>query len=201
MIHKGQRITHQRVVAKEELVNCQLMQERANYTVKEMLKQRKLTPLIANKLFEICEKYDLDFMPDSFVIEEWNMQQKRLSMAEYVNKWLQLKLKRISLAEYLQAMNIYKVAIYGMGQMGLNLYEELKNTDVKVECFIDRNANRLESPISIIGTDQIPVQSQCIINTAFLGVEQLRKSYTSLPENYEILSLFEILDDVYRGKR
>ena len=196
-IHKGQRITPQRIVSTEEIVNCQLMQERANQTVKAILEQHELTPLIANKLFEICEKYDLHFMPDNFVIEDWNIQQKRLSMFAYVNKWLQLKLKGISLADYLQSMNIFKVAIYGMGQMGLNLYEELKNTDLSVECFIDRDANRLEAPILIIGTDQIPTQSQCIINTAFLSVEQLRTSYTCLPKNYEILSLFEIIDLEY----
>lgn len=195
--HKNRTFKPKRNIQKEEIVNCQLMQERANQTVKIMLEQHKLTPIIASKLFEICEKYDLHFMPDNFVIAEWNINQKRLFMATYANKWLQLKLKEVSLADYLQAMNIYKIAIYGMGQMGLNLYEELKNTDVSVECFIDRQANRLEAPILIIGPDQIPVQSQCIINTAFLSAEQLRKSYTCLPGNYKILSLFEIIDLEY----
>lgn len=196
-VHKYQTFQPKRNIQKEELINCQLMQERSNQAVKAMLQNGKLTPYIANNLFEICLKYDLHFIPEYFAITEWDMQIKNKSLASYTSKWLQIKLKGICIADYLSEIGIHEVSIYGMGQMGLNLYDELKHSAIRVECFIDRNANRLKAPISIIGIEEIPKQSHYIINTAFVSVEQLRSSYARLPRNYKIVSLLDVLDTLY----
>lgn len=193
-VHTGQKIEPQRHIHTEEIVNCQLMQERAGLSVKNFLSEYRLTPQIAMELFEICRKYDLHFMPDHFLMLDWNVYNKNMCLSTCANKWLQLRLKGLHLSNYFERLGIYEVAIYGMGQMGLNLYEELKDTNVKVECFIDKNANKLHAPINIIDLKQKPNRTFYIINTAYVSEGQLRAAYTCLTEEYKIISLYEIIE-------
>lgn len=48
--------------------------------------------------------------------------------------------KNINMSEYLLKNGICNVAIYGKGTLGEVFYNEIKDSDVNIECFIDRNA-------------------------------------------------------------
>ena len=206
-VHKGQQIYPQRLIGTEEIVNCQLMQEKAGENVKRLLPQFKLTPKIMRTLLEINEKYEMDCIPEEFTVIDYKtyqqqneLLQQKMKLLEYSNKWLNLNLKGYHIKNYFQDRGIKSIAIYGMGQIGLNLFEELKNSSVETECFIDRFADRLNAPIKIIGLDQNPITCKTIITTVWISEDQLRKDYACLTDEYEIISLFDIIESICKGE-
>ncbi len=60
------------------------------------------------------------------------------------NIWIQNKSKGYSFAEKLISKGYNKIAIYGNGEIGCRLYDELKETEVQVIYFIDKIANDLD---------------------------------------------------------
>ncbi len=84
--------------------------------------------------------------------------------------WLKIKQYGGTLEQYLKDNRIFNIAIYGCGVLGKVLYNELKDTDIHVECFIDKKyENRLKRihtffkkyenysfDVPVIGLDSIP---------------------------------------------
>lgn len=101
------------------------------------------------------------------VIEEYTEYNKLLNM------WLDKRQKKIrTLEEYFLGRNLRNIAIYGLGELGKKLCEELKDTKVKINCTSDRR------PISICGipavpADYIPIDLDAIIVTPFTEYEQI----------------------------
>lgn len=63
------------------------------------------------------------------------------------------------------------MAIYGMGKMGLRLYQEIK-TKVNVKCFIDRNAAYLKADIPVCTLeDTVPVVDLVIVALIDRGMQ------------------------------
>ena len=54
--------------------------------------------------------------------------------------WMVLRNKGRTLAEYFENHNFRNIAIFGLGRLGLCLYEELKDSNIHVKYAIDRNA-------------------------------------------------------------
>lgn len=71
---------------------------------------------------------------------------------DLVSYWLSNKNAGKSMYNYLNENNIRNIAIYGMGTMGELFYEEIENTAVRVECFIDKSA-----ACASVSADNIPV--------------------------------------------
>ncbi len=57
-----------------------------------------------------------------------------------VNKWLKNRNQHISVADYFKNNHYEKIAIYGMGEIGKRLYEELCAEGIEVTAVFDRNA-------------------------------------------------------------
>ncbi len=88
------------------------------------------------------------------------------SMAEYTNKvdkfksyyyllnqWLAKKYENHSLDEYFISEGIHTIAIYGMGEVGNRLYEELKNSNVVVKYAIDKNSYGSYGELKVMNAD------------------------------------------------
>ncbi|MBO5468256.1 MAG: glycosyltransferase [Lachnospiraceae bacterium] len=75
---------------------------------------------------------------------------RQLMYDSLVEMWQEKDDKR--LFDYLIDNGMQKIAIYGMGTMGELLYQKLKNTDIKIECFVDRFAGNY-----VQGFEDIPV--------------------------------------------
>lgn len=59
---------------------------------------------------------------------------------QLLNKWLRIKQKDFNLAKILLDKGYQKIAIYGAGELGKNLYLELKDTPVYVCCFLEQSS-------------------------------------------------------------
>lgn len=202
VVHKRRQIEPKRLIQKEEIVNCQLMQEKADTNVKRLLSEVKLTTETIKTIMDISEKYQLDCLPEYFFIINWKNHedekiflQQKMKLLSYSNRWLYLSLRGYRISDYFEKRKINSIAIYGMGQIGLNLLEALRNTNVKVECFVDRNAGMLQAPIRLIDLRQTPNISRTIVTTVGIDETKLRQDYACLTDEYEIISLFEIIDN------
>ncbi len=70
--------------------------------------------------------------------------------------WLKIKQYGGTLEQYLKDNRIFNIAIYGCGVLGKVLYNELKDTDIHVECFIDKKYENYSFDVPVIGLDSIP---------------------------------------------
>lgn len=68
-----------------------------------------------------------------------------------MKKWLENRNKGKTFVEYFHEYGYMNIGIYGAGDLGKLLYEEIKDSDIHVEYFVDRNGE------GIGAIDGIPV--------------------------------------------
>lgn len=68
-----------------------------------------------------------------------------------LNNWLKLKHSGKTLKKFFEDNYINTIAIYGMGELGIRLYEELSELDVEVLYAIDQNAD------NIVGVENLEI--------------------------------------------
>ena len=89
---------------------------------------------------------------------------KNTSMIKVLNRFLFLKRNSVNISDYLKQYNYKTIAIYGFSILGENIYNELKNNNVKVSFIIDRNWKKLYAEIPIVSLDfDTPKVDICII--------------------------------------
>ena len=109
-------------------------------------------------------------------------------------KWLKLKNEGKTLATYFSDNEITTVAIYGMGALGERLFEELRNSEVKVAYAIDRIADSKHiEGLKIIGVEDEFNEVDAIIVTPiqdFIAIEEKLEQSTDA----DIISLEDVVD-------
>lgn len=65
-------------------------------------------------------------------------------------EWLDKKIKNHHLSEYLTKQNIHSVAIYGVGELGKLLIEELAGSEVDIRYCIENGISNLSGNIKVI---------------------------------------------------
>ncbi len=65
-------------------------------------------------------------------------------------RWLYIKNMGRSVADYFRAHDINTIAIYGCGDLGKRLMEELASSHVKMIVGIDQCAGRVDAPIEVV---------------------------------------------------
>lgn len=84
-------------------------------------------------------------------MSEFENKNKEMDCFVTMKRWLENRNSGKSFVDYFDECGYKNIAIYGAGDLGSLLYEELKNTDIVVSYFVDRNAEALGS------IDGIPV--------------------------------------------
>jgi len=85
-----------------------------------------------------------------------------------LNRWLELKQNGVSLDKWFQKNGYKNAAVYGMGELGNRLYEELKDTEIKVEYAIDKNAYGVSLDIPIYQKeDELPDVDVIVVSAVF----------------------------------
>lgn len=107
-------------------------------------------------------------------------------------QWLRLRQRGISIENYFSERNIKTIAIYGMKELGQLLYEELKDSSIRVKYAIDRNADNICAPINVVTANENMESVDMIVITAvhcFDDIKAQLKSKVDCP----IFSLEEIV--------
>ena len=96
-----------------------------------------------------------------------------------VNKWLKNRNQHISVADYFKNNHYEKIAIYGMGEIGKRLYEELCAEGIEVTAVFDRNAQRFDPSLNVYSIEgSVPEVDVVVITPTFdydTIAEQLEK--------------------------
>lgn len=109
-----------------------------------------------------------------------------------LNEWLILKHADKSFDDYLLKCGYKQVAIYGMGEMGKRLYDELKNTEIEIKYAIDNNAKNIYSEVNVFDINDTLEEVDAIIVSctfAFSEIEEKLRKITSCP----IISLEDVV--------
>lgn len=110
-----------------------------------------------------------------------------------LNQWLMLKQEGKSLEKYFVDNDIKTIAIYGMGEMGNRLYDELKNsTEVTVKYAIDQNAASTYSEIDVIDKEDEYEEVDAIIVTAIFAFDEIEEEI-STKVDFPVISLEDVV--------
>lgn len=112
-----------------------------------------------------------------------------------LNQWLCIKQEGKSLVAYFKENGYKTVAIYGMGEMGNRLYDELKNTEIEVKYAIDKNAVCTYSELQVFEVeDDLPEVDVVVVTAtfAFDEIEEELSEKVAMP----IVSLEDVVYEV-----
>lgn len=99
-------------------------------------------------------------------------------------QWMKLKIRDISLMEFFQDRGIQSIAIYGMGEIGQLMYEELAmEKEAFVRYAIDRSGMRYVESLPTYCLDRDLPKVDAIVITPVLITDQLEEQiYETLGE-------------------
>ncbi len=114
------------------------------------------------------------------------------------NVWIQNKRMGLSISKNIIKKGYSKIAIYGNGEVGCRLYEELKGTEVQVAFFIDKIANDMEMQhdenIPVIGIAGIKkdLDIDAVVITTINIFDEIMSNLNSIV-TCDIISIEELL--------
>lgn len=113
---------------------------------------------------------------------------------QILNQWLSLKQDGKSVVSFFEGQGYKDIAIYGMGEMGNRLYEELKKSNINVKYAIDKTAYYIYPELEIMDMEEdkeLPKVDVIVVTAtfAFGKIEEILKEKTDSP----IVSLEDII--------
>lgn len=118
---------------------------------------------------------DLEVSGNSDRYEKELSLQKYTSFYRIQNLWLYCRNKQYHIANYLSDMGYKNIAIYGYGDLGKRLREELEGTKVERIFVVDKRADKWNDS-TIVMPDEMSEEIDLMIVTAFAKVMEIQKS-------------------------
>ena len=109
-----------------------------------------------------------------------------------LNQWLLLKNENKGLSDYFIKNNYKKIAIYGMGELGSRLVEELKDSDIVIKYAIDKNAGGAYSEIEVRSMDDVLDNVDAVIVTAVFAFDEIEIELSKIVD-CPIISLEDVI--------
>lgn len=140
------------------------------------------------------EKTDFSRSTGQIALESEKLVERYQCYWRVLHQWMLLKENGISVGEYLHRKGIKKVAVYGMGMLGLHLIRELEGGPVEIICGIDRAAEALHQSFPVVAPDGLTDDVDAVIITPIYAFDEI---YAALREKYQgkILSLMELVTE------
>lgn len=112
-----------------------------------------------------------------------------------LNQWLILKQEGKNLSEYFKENNYKTVAIYGMGEMGNRLYDELKGSDIEVKYAVDKNAASTYSELEVIELEDDFDTVDAMVVTATFAFDEIEEKISDKVD-FPIVSLEDVVYEI-----
>lgn len=110
-----------------------------------------------------------------------------------LNQWLMLKQEGKNLESYFKANHYKTIAIYGMGEMGNRLYDELKGTDIKIKYAVDKNSASTYSELDVVDPEDCAFEDvDCIVVTATFAFDEIAEKLEK-EVSFPIVSLEDVV--------
>lgn len=149
-------------------------------------------PFAKNEVFETLEPVKVN----DFYGGQMPLIKSRDKFRNYfyiMNNWIKLHDARASIEKYFVEAGYTKIAIYGMGELGMRFYEALKNSKkVNIAYGIDRQIKESMQDIAIYKpTNDLPEVDVIVVSATFDF--NVIKQFLAEKVSYAIISLEEIL--------
>lgn len=112
-----------------------------------------------------------------------------------LNLWMKKKKEHISVHGYLAGLGIRRIAVYGVGELGERLYEELENSDIEIAYGIDNNTSRNYHQLPVRSLTQDLEEVQVIIVTPVADYEDIRSRIKQVTD-CTVISLKDIIQNM-----
>ena len=122
---------------------------------------------------------------------------KALREMKLFEQWLFVKQEGKQLSDYFLKKKINSIAIYGMGNIGERLYDELRDQGVMVKYAVDQKGKRICSDIEVVPDFDMNILEKvdAIVVTTVHCYEDIRTRVAS-KTNIPVISLEEILYEI-----
>ena len=126
-----------------------------------------------------------------------NWQKKRIdkfyNYFQLVNQWLALKNEGKSLTAYFEKNGYQTIAIYGIGELGNRLVEELKNSDITIKYTIDRKQDAANTDLRVLSIEEAAEEAvDVIIVTPIFAYDELEATLMEQLD-YPVVSLEDVV--------
>ena len=112
-----------------------------------------------------------------------------------MNQWIGLKQDNQQIETYFQKNNYQRIAVYGMGFVGMRLIKELRNTKLNIIYGIDQNAANISSDLKLLTLeDELPEVDVIIVTV--LGSFQEIYDKLSTKIKCDIVAIEDIINEV-----
>lgn len=111
--------------------------------------------------------------------------------------WMQHIQEDRYIGEYLYDHGFHSIAIYGRGKIGTLLYQELRNSKVKVKCFVDEVTREefkgIDDIPNIVIKDISKQDVDAVVVTPCFDMKNITKVLLNAGCNTKIVSLYDVL--------
>jgi len=126
--------------------------------------------------------------------EKNNEKEKFRIMYHAVEKWMRIKQRNKNLSSYFEAYGYRKIAVYGVGDLGKLLINELEDTPIIVDYAIDKNITSNEK-INVVTPDDDLSDVDAIVVTAIAYFDDINENLSN-KVSCPIISLEDIIYEV-----
>lgn len=135
---------------------------------------------------KICEKV---------LIKENNRANKNGDNFRTVCKWMKAGQSHNYIEDYFVKRDIKEIAVYGLGELGLCLMRELKETNISIKFIIDRDKNKWCDSCPLFSVEEDLPGVETIVVTPISEYEEISRQLRDKTDA-RIVSLKEIIDSL-----
>jgi hypothetical protein len=135
------------------------------------------------------------YLKNKVIAERANKVDKFKGYYNLLNQWLIIKNEGLSLEKFFIDKNYKTIAIYGMGEMGNRLYDELKGTSITVKYAIDKNAENTYAEIDVFDLEDTLEEVDAVIVTAIFDFNAIEEKISDIVQ-CPIVSLEDVVYDI-----
>ena len=129
-----------------------------------------------------------------------NCKEENVIYSDIIKKWNNVINEKYKMADYLNDKNVKTIAIYGMGKLGCKLYDELHESEEKIEIsyVVDRKSKYLSDLFKVVNPkDKFPLVDLMIVCVSM--EEKEIKEFCENKCSFAVKGISEILDDIMRS--
>ncbi len=112
-----------------------------------------------------------------------------------LNQWMTYKQNGVSLEHYFIDNNYKTIAIYGMGELGNRLYEELRGSSIEIKYAIDKETASTSSELKVYPLDSNIEHVDVIVVTAIFAFEEIKNAIQEKVD-YNMVSLEDVIYEI-----
>lgn len=111
------------------------------------------------------------------VKDKYKKVDKFKSYYNMLNQWLTIRQEGGSLGEYFNKNDYAKIAVYGLGEMGNRLIDELKENRTEIVYGIDKNVENTFSGVRAFSLEDVPIDEKvdAVVVTAIFAFDEIKE--------------------------